>query len=245
VDDVFDEQAIAIPADDEDLAEASGLVEDAGSAATGEAVESPPAAPDAKETADELSALTDAAAFETVEEVVGAAAAEAPLEEAPAETAPRTEAEAVVDAVIEGAASSEEGAESSVAVNRGPVSELLPPRSPGETERPEEPAEADASPPPATEAPADRTPQPEPKPAAEAPPAEPAPEDEAAALEPTELVPPIWTRLEPVIRAVLGVLNYPLRFVPPPVRPIVDWIALSLVFWVPIVWIVALFVIGR
>jgi hypothetical protein len=44
---------------------------------------------------------------------------------------------------------------------------------------------------------------------------------------------------------VLQAISYPLRFVPPPLRPIVDWVALSLVFWVPIVWIVALFLVGR
>jgi hypothetical protein len=37
-------------------------------------------------------------------------------------------------------------------------------------------------------------------------------------------------------------INLPLRLVPPSARPIVDWLALSLVFWVPIVWVLLLFV---
>jgi hypothetical protein len=47
------------------------------------------------------------------------------------------------------------------------------------------------------------------------------------------------------VRPVLQAMSFPLRFVPPSLRPMVDWIALSLVFWVPIVWIVVLFVMGR
>jgi hypothetical protein len=54
----------------------------------------------------------------------------------------------------------------------------------------------------------------------------------------------IWIHAEPLIVDVLETANRPLRRVPPSMRPIVDWIALSLVFWVPIVWVVALFVIG-
>jgi hypothetical protein len=54
--------------------------------------------------------------------------------------------------------------------------------------------------------------------------------------------------LLPVIRALaiamLEILSFPVRFVPPKARDIVDWIALSLVFWVPIVWIFALFIVG-
>jgi len=39
---------------------------------------------------------------------------------------------------------------------------------------------------------------------------------------------------------VLILMNYPLRFVPPKLRPAIDWIALSLLAWVPIVWIMVL-----
>ena len=47
-------------------------------------------------------------------------------------------------------------------------------------------------------------------------------------------------RIEPVAVPVLRRVNYPLRYVPQTLRPIVDWIALSLLFWVPIVWAIAL-----
>lgn len=47
-------------------------------------------------------------------------------------------------------------------------------------------------------------------------------------------------RIEPVAVPVLRRVNYPLRYVPETLRPIVDWIALSLLFWVPIVWAIAL-----
>ena len=46
-----------------------------------------------------------------------------------------------------------------------------------------------------------------------------------------------------MVRVLEGV-NYPLRLLPDPARQIVDWIALTLVFWVPITWVIALFVIG-
>ena len=49
-----------------------------------------------------------------------------------------------------------------------------------------------------------------------------------------------WQRIEPVAIPVLRRVNYPLRHVPQKLRPIVDWIALSLLFWVPIVWVIAL-----
>lgn len=42
---------------------------------------------------------------------------------------------------------------------------------------------------------------------------------------------------------VLGVLNrlaMPLDAIPPAIRPAIDWIALSLIFWVPIVWVLVL-----
>lgn len=48
----------------------------------------------------------------------------------------------------------------------------------------------------------------------------------------------------PAVKVLLW-MNYPLRVLPPSVRLIVDWIALSLIFWVPIVWLVALLVVGK
>ncbi len=50
----------------------------------------------------------------------------------------------------------------------------------------------------------------------------------------------VLQRIEPVAVPVLRRVNYPLRYVPQTLRPIVDWIALSLLFWVPIVWAIAL-----
>ncbi len=47
-------------------------------------------------------------------------------------------------------------------------------------------------------------------------------------------------RIEPIAVPVLRRVNHPLRYVPQTLRPIVDWIALSLLFWVPIVWAIVL-----
>ena len=47
-------------------------------------------------------------------------------------------------------------------------------------------------------------------------------------------------RIEPIAVPILRRVNYPLRYVPKALRPIVDWVALSLLFWVPIVWVIAL-----
>ena len=47
-------------------------------------------------------------------------------------------------------------------------------------------------------------------------------------------------RIEPVAIPILRRVNYPLRYVPKAARPIVDWVALSFLFWVPIVWVIAL-----
>jgi hypothetical protein len=48
----------------------------------------------------------------------------------------------------------------------------------------------------------------------------------------------------PALLMLLSALALPLRFVPTGIRPLVDWLALSLVFWVPIVWVIAVFAIG-
>jgi hypothetical protein len=34
-----------------------------------------------------------------------------------------------------------------------------------------------------------------------------------------------------------------MRLLPPSLRYVMDWVALSLIFWVPIVWAIALFVV--
>jgi hypothetical protein len=45
--------------------------------------------------------------------------------------------------------------------------------------------------------------------------------------------------------AVLATFNYPLRGLPPPARRIVGWIAASLLLWVPIVWLIAIYFVGK
>ena len=49
----------------------------------------------------------------------------------------------------------------------------------------------------------------------------------------------------PFIITVLQRLDFPLRFLPSSMRVIVDWVAWSLIFWVPVVWVIAILVIGR
>jgi len=39
------------------------------------------------------------------------------------------------------------------------------------------------------------------------------------------------------LKAILQQVNYPLRLVPAGLRPVLDWTALSLMFWVPVVWL--------
>lgn len=43
-----------------------------------------------------------------------------------------------------------------------------------------------------------------------------------------------------MLRRCLALPSLPLQFIPAPWRPLVNWIAISLVLWVPIVWVVAL-----
>ena len=49
----------------------------------------------------------------------------------------------------------------------------------------------------------------------------------------------------PLIITVLQRLNYPMRLLPSSTRVIVDWVAWSLIFWVPVVWVIAILVVGR
>jgi hypothetical protein len=53
----------------------------------------------------------------------------------------------------------------------------------------------------------------------------------------------LFVRMDAPLRATLSQLNYPLRFMPPAARRTVDFVALTMVIWVPIVWFVALFVL--
>ncbi len=50
-------------------------------------------------------------------------------------------------------------------------------------------------------------------------------------------------RLEPPVRSALELLARPLERIPPTWRPTVDWIAISLAFWVPVTWVLALLLI--
>jgi len=47
-----------------------------------------------------------------------------------------------------------------------------------------------------------------------------------------------------VIVSVLVVVNFPVRCIPQSIRPVFNWFALSLLFWVPAIWILAMFVVG-
>jgi hypothetical protein len=58
------------------------------------------------------------------------------------------------------------------------------------------------------------------------------------------IVPSLLATLKRGVIGVLTIVNYPLRFVPQSQRPMVDWIALSLVGWVPVVWILV-FTLGH
>ncbi|MHC4106832.1 MAG: hypothetical protein ACYSTY_01975 [Planctomycetota bacterium] len=89
------------------------------------------------------------------------------------------------------------------------------------------------------------SPQPEPRAEPREPTAEPGPPQQAR--QPRERsggAGMLWRTARPVVMVTLGLVNFPLRFVPASLRPIVDWIALSLVFWVPITWMIAMFLIG-
>jgi len=55
-----------------------------------------------------------------------------------------------------------------------------------------------------------------------------------------ERIAPVLAPAWPPLRRALELLALPLRFVPRPFRDVVDWVALTLVCWVPIVWAIAL-----
>jgi hypothetical protein len=69
------------------------------------------------------------------------------------------------------------------------------------------------------------------------------PESDSDILEPS-LHLALLAHAAPALLMLLSALALPLRFVPAGIRPLVDWLALSLVFWVPIVWVIAVFAIG-
>jgi len=51
-----------------------------------------------------------------------------------------------------------------------------------------------------------------------------------------ETLRPLLERAVPTAKRILLTMNAPLRFVPPKLRPLVDYLALTLIMWVPIVW---------
>ncbi|MCH8004911.1 MAG: hypothetical protein IH888_01620 [Planctomycetes bacterium] len=55
----------------------------------------------------------------------------------------------------------------------------------------------------------------------------------------------LWARVEPGVGTLFEWVNYPIRFLPQSGRPVISWLALSLLFWAPIVWLIALLVVGR
>ncbi|MDY7109021.1 MAG: hypothetical protein SYC29_10340 [Planctomycetota bacterium] len=193
------------------------------------------------------------------EDAPGQASAAAPPT-APAESAPEPSAESMTEAAggaasappaVDGASSDQPAEQAAGAADVGTpkesASEMLPSREPARRSH-ETPAALEPS-----------TEPPEPSPAADArevnePPADPVHDDAGSSVDVDDepIGVGLAAHLQSVVtlagRAVLPVLaalSLPLRFVPPPLRPLVDWIALSLVFWVPIVWILVLFVMGR
>ncbi len=56
---------------------------------------------------------------------------------------------------------------------------------------------------------------------------------------------PAWVVMQPVVVTALKWVNFPLRWVPGTARPVLDWVALSLVFWSLIVWVIVLVFAGH
>ncbi len=48
-----------------------------------------------------------------------------------------------------------------------------------------------------------------------------------------------------VVGNMLDAVGAPVRALPPSARLVVDFLALSLLLWVPLVWLIALFVMGK
>ncbi len=118
----------------------------------------------------------------------------------------------------------------------------------------EPPAPPVAEEPPAEESPAEPVEESPPTPVEESPPtpveeSPPAPVEEAPPApgrdRPAESEPTPSPAGHSLIVTVLTRLNYPLRALPPSGRVIVDWVAWSLIFWVPVVWAIAIVVVGR
>jgi len=118
-------------------------------------------------------------------------------------------------------------------------SEMIP-------ERPATPEPVDHEPPAEPVAPSEDPAAPEPEPEIDPEPREaPATPRPTVHQEPELLVARLSSLTFRCLKAVLREASYPLRLLPSGVRPVVDWIALSLVFWVPIVWVVAFLIVGR
>jgi hypothetical protein len=112
---------------------------------------------------------------------------------------------------------------------------------PAAVEEPPEPSAVEEEPeaPVAEEAPVEEPPVAEPPvPVQSSPPAP----VEVPSAEP---VPAPSPARQPLIVTILLGLNYPLRALSPSSRLVVDWVAWSLMFWVPVVLIIAIVVVGR
>ena len=101
-----------------------------------------------------------------------------------------------------------------------------------------------------TPAPLEENPAPPDEPLAEPVPEPPAPPPADDMPEPVQVElakneEPAPRGTPPKLVRLLAAMNYPVRLLPPPARAVVDWIALSLIFWVPIVWLIAILVVGR
>ncbi len=83
------------------------------------------------------------------------------------------------------------------------------------------------------------------EPPVEEPPAAPVETTIAEQDTPAEPEPAASPAGHPLIVTVLQRLNYPLRVLPPSSRMVVDWVAWSLILWVPVVWAIAILVVGR
>jgi outer membrane biosynthesis protein TonB len=157
-----------------------------------------------------------------------------PTEQAPSEEAAALDVAMLLDGEFETVAQvlgleepapvppAEEPAETPDPEPPEPVAED-PPVADGPDEPPVAPEQVAEKPAEAPRAPTHPAPQPEPKPV-------------AAGAEAQH------GRVSQAVVTILKPINYPLRLVPEPVRPLVDWVILSLVFWVPVTWAIVMMV---
>ncbi|MEM7228743.1 MAG: hypothetical protein AAF432_08005 [Planctomycetota bacterium] len=197
------------------------------------------------EFAEARDSLTDSIADELVDSAVTSPAdAGVTASTAPVDVPAPAEAELATADVV---------AEMDAAANDAPadMADLLaeaPTSTPADDVPEEAPVEAEASPPPVEAS--------EPEPVAVAATSEPDLADMSDFVEPQELEPASATveskvslgalleRAEPIVLPVMRIVSFPMNFVPESHRRTLDFIALTMIFWVPIVWLIALFMSG-